>query len=163
MFYSKMFYKNVVVILAFVVLTGCSSNREAALEYAEFIKDKNTTLGQAIILHGRLLESFSVNGDIIDTDDFIAAEQILEDKLAQIGTVAEMTQLPLPSDNKAVKKAHAIFIKANAYLRDSVKTVTFSGYSSTHYLKAEQEWDEARDFYLKFSRTLSKLSGKELE
>ena len=143
-------------------LVGCSANQEDANQYAEFIKDRNNSLGQAIILHGRLLEGFSVNKQVLDSDDFIAAEQILEDKLVQVGNSQELKALELPADSKAVRELHRLFMEANSYLRSSVQSVTDGGYAPQFYLKAEQEWDASREAYLKFSRRLSKMSGQEL-
>ena len=143
-----------------LLLAACSPSKQEAKGYAEFIKPRNDQLGQALILHGRLLESFSANSGVLDSEDFIAAEEMLELKLESIGTARQLKALALPSAAPEIEKLHAIFVEAASYLRASVDSITDGGYAPLYFVKAEKQWDAARDSYLKFSKLLFALSGE---
>lgn len=143
-----------------VLLACCSQPSQEARDYAEFIKQRNDRLGQALILHGRLLESFSANKDVLSSDDFIAAEEILEQKLSAAGTVAELKGLSLPSEDREIAELHRLFVDTATYLHASVNSVADGGYSLLYFIKAEKQWDAARDSYLKFSKRLFSLVGE---
>ena len=54
-------------------------------QYNALIAEKHDLLGRAIILQGRLIESFNMSNDILDDVKFMDAEGYLEELLERIG------------------------------------------------------------------------------
>ncbi len=154
------FCRILISVLLTLSVAGCAVPEQETLEYAELIKERNKQLGQALILHGRLLESFVTNDKVLDSEDFIAAEDILEEKLAAVGSITKLQALPLPSKRREIVDLHENFIEAAGYLRASVNSVTEGGYAPLYFVRAEKQWEEARRLYLQFSKRLFAMSGE---
>lgn len=116
-------------------------------------------LGQAIILQGRLLESFMINADVLDEGQFRDAEVILSDHIAKLHERQKLTK-ELANSQK-IKDMDAHFERCVGHISESVRIVDEEAYVARAVRFSEFEWDEARTCYLAFTEQLLYALGRD--
>ncbi len=144
------------------LLAGCGDPQvpmEDAQKYHDSVADRYRLLGQSIILQGRLLESFSLDNDVLDQDHFRGAEEILAAHLGKIGTVEEIEAMPL--SHADLKPMHKRFSDAVYFIRESANAVDEGAYGPESIAMAEESWKRARRSYVDFTEQLLVATGEE--
>ena len=148
-------------IILLIAACDDGASRAEAQKYENFIREKHELLGRAIILQGRLIESFNVNDNILEDVDFMDAEGYLEDILEKIGPAEDIEAMTLPTANQELHKLHRQLADAVYYLRACNRSLEDSAYTSTGF--AEAAWDKARVAFGDFTRELVlRTTGEEL-
>ncbi len=130
-------------------------------QYNALIAEKHDLLGRAIILQGRLIESFNMNNDILEDTKFMDAEGYLEDLLERIGTTEAIEAMPLPSDDTDLQKLHRQLADAVHFLRECYRSLEDSAFGRIGY--AEAAWFKSRSAFAGFTKDLVyQTTGEEL-
>lgn len=143
-------------------LTACSNDQipsEDAASYENQIDQRYKLLGQAIILQGRLLESFNFDSTVLDKRQFIDAEEILGEHLNKIGTVDVIEAIPLAHEN--LQPIHKRFADAVYFIHESAKAVDEGAYTTESVLVAEESWKRARHSYVDFTERWLVATGRD--
>ena len=143
-----------------IVLVSCGGpSFEEATAYNERIKEKHRLLGEALVVHGQLLERSTVDEKAVDEGLFRRGEEILFHYVDSLGSSESVRRLPLPSES--LRDLHNQFADTVFYLTESVRVVDEGAYSFSSIMAAESLWLEARQGYLDFTSQLLTLTGKE--
>ncbi len=155
--------KQITAALIVLLVTACDTEASKAdiEQYNALIAEKHDLLGRAIILQGRLIESFNMNDEVIDDVKFMDAEGYLEELLERIGTVETIEAMPLPSQASDLQELHRQLADAVHFLRACYDALEDSAFGNISY--AETAWFKSRNAFGHFTKELVfRTTGEEL-
>ena len=89
-------------------------------EYKSMMDIRLGHLGNAIIMQGRLLDSFNLSNERADEDHFKEAEELVKSNLESFGRSDELRNLKIPNSRK-LREIHNSLIEASELLNISRK------------------------------------------
>jgi len=153
-------FRPLLVILAVVLAAGCGSKEEDATKYAKSISDRHEALAEALVLYGRMISAFHKEHAVIDSDDYITAEENMKGYVERIGSLRSLEKMRLPGNSKDLKSAHDYFMISASYLYESQKLLEESGYDKGASAMALDMWEKSRENFLTFTELLNQLEGR---
>ncbi len=153
-------FRPLLVILAVVLAAGCGSKEEDATKYAKSISDRHEALAEALVLYGRMISAFHKEQAVIDSNDYIAAEETMKGYMERIGSLRSLEKMRLPGNSEDLKSVHDYFMISASYLYESQNLLEESGYDKGTSAMALDMWEKARKNFLTFAELLNQLEGK---
>ena len=160
---SPQWIKKITAALLVFLIGACDQGPSKAdiEQYNALIGEKHDLLGRAIILQGRLIESFNMNNDVLEDIKFMDAEGYLEELLERIGTTEDIEAMPLPSDDTDLQKLHRQLADSVHFLRECNRSLEDSAFGNISY--AEAAWFKSRSAFGNFTKDLVyQTTGEEL-
>ena len=100
-------------------------------------------LGNAIIMQGRLLDSYNLNSFRADEDHFKEAEEIIKTHLQKLGRPDELEKLNIPNSRK-IKELHASIIESSELMVSAMSMLEDQAWLGGSVSFAESSVDKAR-------------------
>ena len=152
----------VVTVVTVVAVSACGGpSSEEASAYQALIKEKHRLLGEAMVVHGQLLERFAVDDKVLDEGLFRRGEEMVFHFMDSLGSPESIRRLPLP--DPSLRSLHEQFTDTVSHLSESVRLVDEGAYTPRAVFAADIEWNKARQGYLDFTSELLTLTGQEDE
>ena len=153
-------FRPLFVVLALVLVAGCGSKEDDAKKYAKSISDHHEALAEALVLYGNMVAAFHKDAKVVDSEDYVAAEETMAGYVKRIGTLGDLEKVSLPENDEGLKLAHDYFMISVSYLHESQSMLEESGYNQASSLMALGMWEQARKNFITFSELLNQLEGK---
>ncbi|MBC6444155.1 MAG: hypothetical protein GDA50_01810 [Alphaproteobacteria bacterium GM202ARS2] len=145
-----------------LLVAGCGGPSDDEVSaYHALIKEKHRLLGEAMVVHGQLLERFAVDETVLDEGLFRRGEEMVFHFMDSLGAPESIGRLPLPAES--LRPLHEQFTQTVAHLSKSVRLVDEGAYTPRAVFEADLEWNKARQGYLAFTSELLTLTGREDE
>ena len=112
-------------------------------EYKELMDIRLGHLRNAIIMQGRLIDSFNLSNERADEDHFKEAEEIIKGHLESFGRPRELRKLKIPDSSK-IKQIHNSLIEASQLLISASNTLEDNAWLGGSVSYAEYNLDAAR-------------------
>ena len=100
-------------------------------------------LGNALIMQGRLLESYNLSSFRADEDHFKEAEEIIKGHLANLGRPDELKELNIPNKTK-IKDLHQLIVESSRLMISAMNTLEDQAWLGGSVGYAEVAVDRAR-------------------
>ncbi len=134
----------VLLVCSFFVLSCDQKISEEDLNSYKSIMDVRLGhLGNAIIIQGRLLDTFNLRNDRADEDHFKEAEELVKGNLELFGRPDDLKKLPIPSSNK-LKQIHSSLIEASELLIQASNALEDNAWLGGSVSYAERNLEIAR-------------------
>ena len=128
-----------------ILLFSCENklSQEEIDSYKQVMDVRLGHLGNAIIMQGRLLDSFNLNNARADEDHFKEAEELIKQHLANLGLPDELEKLRIPNSKK-IKELHNSIVEASELLLSAVNMLEDQAWLGGSVSFAEASLDKAR-------------------
>ena len=138
-------FKNIIIFFLGFFLISCEENisSEDLDIYKNLMDVRLGHLGNAIIMQGRLLDSFNLSNERADEDHFKEAEELVKGNLELFGRPDELKKLPIPSSGK-LKKIHSSLIEASELLIQASNALEDNAWLGGSVSYAERNLEIAR-------------------
>ena len=138
-------FKKFFIFLFLFVISSCEEkiSQSDLDEYKEVMDIRLGHLGNAIIMQGRLLDSFNLSNERADEDHFKEAEELVKGNLELFGRPDELKKLPIPSSGK-LKKIHNSLIEASELLIQASNALEDNAWLGGSVSYAERNLEIAR-------------------
>ena len=100
-------------------------------------------LGNALIMQGRLLESYNLSSFRADEDHFKEAEEIIKGHLAKLGRPDELKKLNIPNLTK-IRNLHQLIVESSELMISAMNTLEDQAWMGGSVSFAEVAVDKAR-------------------
>ena len=100
-------------------------------------------LGNALIMQGRLLDSYNLSSNRADENHFKEAEELIKDHLKKLGGPGELKKLSIPN-SKEIKSLHQSIIESSELMISAMNTLEDQAWLGGSVGFAESAVDKAR-------------------
>ena len=142
MIYIKRFIS---IISVLFIITSCEESiSEGDLnEYKTIMDVRLGHLGNAIIMQGRLLDSFNLSNERSDEDHFKEAEELVKGHIEAFGRPDDLKNLKIPNSRK-LQEVHKSLIEASELLISATNALEDNAWLGGSVSFAERNLDLAR-------------------
>ena len=132
-------------------------------EYKSMMDIRLGHLGNAIIMQGRLLDSFNLSNERADEDHFKEAEELVKSNLESFGRSDELRNLKIPNSRK-LREIHNSLIEASELLISAGNALVDNAWLGGSVSFAERNLDTARVAFQKAVKVVYAIEdGKEIK
>ena len=132
-------------------------------EYKSMMDIRLGHLGNAIIMQGRLLDSFNLSNERADEDHFKEAEELVKSNLESFGRSDELRNLKIPNSRK-LREIHNSLIEASELLISAGNALEDNAWLGGSVSFAERNLDTARVAFQKAVKVVYAIEdGKEIK
>jgi len=151
--YSKCF----AFIITCLFVSSCEEklSQEDIDSYKKIMDVRLGHLGNAIIMQGRLLDSFNLSNQRADENHFKEAEELIKQHLLKLGLPDDLEKLQIPNSNE-IKKLHNSVIEASELLISAVNTLEDQAWLGGSVSFAEGSLEKARFNFQTVVKTIYK-------
>ena len=158
-------FKKFFIFLFLFVVSSCEEkiSQSDLDEYKEVMDIRLGHLGNAIIMQGRLLDSFNLSNERADEDHFKEAEELIKSNLKSFGRSDELKKLKIPNSGK-LREIHYSLIEASELLIASGNALEDNAWLGGSVSFAERNLETARVTFQKAIKTVYAIEdGKEVK
>ena len=122
-------------------------------EYKNLMDIRLGHLGNAIIIQGRLLDSYNLSAERADEDHFKEAEELVKDNLKSFGRSDELRNLQIPNSKK-LREIHNSLIEVSELLISAGNALEDNAWLGGSVSFAERNLETARVAFQKAVKTV---------
>jgi len=150
-----------IILCLFLILMSCEEKiSESDLDaYKELMDIRMGHLGNAIIMQGRLLDSFNLSNARADEDHFKEAEELIKGHLESFGRPDDLRKINIPNSSK-LRNIHDSLIEASELLISASNALEDNAWLGGSVSFAERNLDSARFNFQKAVKVIYKLGDE---
>lgn len=150
---------NICILCLVMFISSCEEklSEEDVKSYKEIMDIRLGHLGNAIIMQGRLLDSFNLSNARADEDHFKEAEELIKGHLSNLGSPVELKSLDIPNVKK-IREMHSSIIEASETMISAINMLEDQAWLGGSVGYAESATEKARFNFQKVVKTIYNLS-----
>ena len=137
--------KKIIICFFILLFIGCEEKlTESDInQYKQIMDIRLGHLGNAIIMQGRLLDSYNLNNFRADEDHFKEAEELIKGHLSKLGRPDELKSLRIPN-SKTMRNLHENVVDASELMITAISTLEDQAWLGGSVSFAEASLEDAR-------------------
>ena len=141
----RSFFKYLFSFVMFLFVLSCEEklSEEDISDYKKLMDIRLGHLGNALIMQGRLLDSYNLSSFRADEDHFKEAEEIIKGHLESLGRPDELKKLDIPNNVK-IRNLHQLIIESSELMISAMNTLEDQAWIGGSVGFAEVAVDKAR-------------------
>ena len=149
------------LVISMFLINACEDklSKEDIDSYKKVMDIRLGHLGNAIIMQGRLLDSFNLSNARADEDHFKEAEELIKGHLSKLGLPDELDKLNIPNSKK-IRELHQSIIESSELLLSAVNMLEDQAWLGGSVSFAEASLDKARFNFQTVVKAVYKPDGE---